>query len=37
MLFVNRKEELKILTKALQSDKFELIVVYGRRRVGKRL
>ncbi len=35
MLFVNRKEELKILTKALQSDKFELIVVYGRRRVGK--
>lgn len=33
--FVNREEELKILQERLENNSFELIVVYGRRRVGK--
>jgi len=33
--FVDREEELSALKKALESNRFELIVVYGRRRVGK--
>ncbi len=34
-LFFGRKQEIKILNKALQSDHAELIAVIGRRRVGK--
>ncbi|GAB6135321.1 ATP-binding protein [Thermococcus prieurii] len=33
--FVDREEELKALRERLPSGKFELIVIYGRRRVGK--
>jgi len=33
--FVNRNEELKALRERLSSDNFELIIIYGRRRVGK--
>ncbi|WP_048149576.1 ATP-binding protein [Palaeococcus ferrophilus] len=33
--FVNRREELKSLKKHLEGKGFELIVIYGRRRVGK--
>ena len=33
--FVNRKSELEALRDAFESNKAELIVVYGRRRVGK--
>ena len=33
--FLGRDNELKFLRKAYQSDKAELIVLYGRRRVGK--
>ncbi|RLF26041.1 MAG: ATP-binding protein [Thermoplasmata archaeon] len=33
--FVNRNEELKALRERLSSENFELIVIYGRRRVGK--
>ncbi|ACS90017.1 MULTISPECIES: ATP-binding protein [Thermococcus] len=33
--FVNRTEELKAIKERLSSDGFELIVIYGRRRVGK--
>lgn len=33
--FRNRKKELKELTEALDSNKFELVVIYGRRRIGK--
>ncbi len=35
IMFVDRVEELKSLQKKLKSDKFELIIVYGRRRIGK--
>ena len=35
MVFVDREEELNALKKRLDSDGFELIVVYGRRRIGK--
>ena len=35
MKFVNREEELKALEDRLNSDNFELIVIYGRRRIGK--
>lgn len=34
-VFVDREEELRVLRERLRSDGFELIVVYGRRRVGK--
>lgn len=33
--FVNRKRELALLADAWESEKSELVVVYGRRRVGK--
>ncbi len=33
--FKDRKNELKEITRILNSDKFEFLVVYGRRRVGK--
>ena len=35
MEFIGRKEELNILNDAYLSDKYEGIVVYGRRRIGK--
>ncbi len=34
-MFVGRKRELAILNKLFDTDKFEFVVVYGRRRVGK--
>ena len=34
-MFLGRKKELGILQKAYDSEKFEYIVIYGRRRVGK--
>jgi AAA+ ATPase superfamily predicted ATPase len=34
-MFVGRKTELAKLNKLYQSDKFECVVIYGRRRVGK--
>jgi AAA+ ATPase superfamily predicted ATPase len=34
-MFVNRKKELQRLSAALQSDESKLIVIYGRRRLGK--
>jgi len=33
--FVDRDEELKALRDRLRSDRFELVVIYGRRRIGK--
>ncbi len=33
--FINRKEELRALEKAFESDRAEFYVVYGRRRIGK--
>ena len=33
--FVNRERELKILKEKAKSDNFELIILYGRRRIGK--
>jgi len=33
--FVDREEELRVLRERLRSGKFELVVIYGRRRVGK--
>ncbi|WP_372837830.1 ATP-binding protein [Pyrococcus kukulkanii] len=33
--FVDREEELKALRERLNSERFELIIIYGRRRVGK--
>ena len=35
MKFVDRKEELKVLKDRLNSDDFELVIIYGRRRIGK--
>jgi len=34
-MFYCRQNELKILSKCYDSDKFEFVVVYGRRRIGK--
>ncbi|MEM3453096.1 MAG: ATP-binding protein [Candidatus Hadarchaeum sp.] len=34
-MFVDREEELKTLEKCWSSKKFEFVVIYGRRRVGK--
>jgi AAA+ ATPase superfamily predicted ATPase len=34
-MFVGRKNELKLLNHAYRSGKDELIVLYGRRRIGK--
>ena len=33
--FVNREEELKSIKEKLESNNFELIIIFGRRRVGK--
>lgn len=35
MMFIGRNEELSEIRDALKSDKFESILIYGRRRVGK--
>ncbi|MCY0858841.1 MAG: ATP-binding protein [Sulfolobaceae archaeon] len=35
MIFVNRENELEAIKKRLESDSLELIIVYGRRRIGK--
>lgn len=35
IMFVDREEELDALRKRLNSEKFELIIIYGRRRIGK--
>ncbi|MBE5822298.1 MAG: hypothetical protein E7311_06930 [Clostridiales bacterium] len=34
-MFVGREEEIDFLNKIYQSEKFELVIIYGRRRVGK--
>lgn len=34
-MFIGRDKELKALDKLYRSDKFEFVVIYGRRRVGK--
>lgn len=34
-MFIGRKNELEALNRLYQSDKFEFVVIYGRRRVGK--
>ena len=34
-MFVGRNRELAILEQCYQSEKFEYLVLYGRRRVGK--
>lgn len=34
-MFIGRERELKALNNLYQSDKFEFVVLYGRRRVGK--
>jgi len=33
--FVDRKEELEFLKEKFKSDKFELIILTGRRRIGE--
>ena len=35
-MFIGREKELKTLDRLYQSDQFEFVVIYGRRRVGKR-
>ena len=34
-MFIGRESELALLNKLYTSDKFEFVVMYGRRRVGK--
>jgi AAA+ ATPase superfamily predicted ATPase len=34
-IFINRKDELKFLEERFEKGKPELIVLYGRRRIGK--
>ncbi|ENN96236.1 ATPase [Methanocaldococcus villosus KIN24-T80] len=34
-MFINREEELKALSEKLNSNTFEFVVIYGRRRIGK--
>ena len=34
-MFIDREEELSVLEDALESDRAEFVIVYGRRRVGK--
>ena len=34
-MFIGRERELRTLNNLYQSDKFEFVVLYGRRRVGK--
>ena len=36
-MFIGRERELEALSKLYVSDKFEFVVIYGRRRVGKAL
>jgi AAA+ ATPase superfamily predicted ATPase len=35
MIFVDREEELRVLREALSSARAELVLLYGRRRIGK--
>ena len=35
MNFIGRKDEIKILTNLYNSDNYEGILIYGRRRIGK--
>ena len=35
VMFIGRERELAALNKLYESDKFEFVVIYGRRRVGK--
>ena len=35
MKFVNRKNELKILEEEYQREESSMVIIYGRRRVGK--
>ena len=35
MQFIGRRNELRALERHFQSQRFEFLVVYGRRRVGK--
>ncbi len=35
MIFVNRESEIQFLLDRMKSDKAELVIVYGRRRIGK--
>ena len=35
MNFIGRKRELATLDRLYQQDKFQFVVIYGRRRVGK--
>lgn len=35
MIFVDREKELQTLMQRLNSPTFELVIVYGRRRIGK--
>ena len=34
-MFVGRQKELKVLNDRYQSEQFEMVVIYGRRRIGK--
>ena len=34
-MFYNREEEFELLDRLYNSSKFELLIMYGRRRVGK--
>ena len=34
-MFIGRDKELSVLDKLYKSDKFEFVVIYGRRRIGK--
>ena len=34
-MFIGRKNELKLIEDAYRSEKDELVVLYGRRRIGK--
>lgn len=34
-MFIGRDKELDVLDRLYKSDKFEFVVIYGRRRVGK--
>ncbi len=35
MIFINRERELEAIRKRLEPNSLELIVIYGRRRIGK--
>ena len=34
-MFLGRQEELKSMNRRYEKDRFECVVIYGRRRVGK--